>query len=97
MKQEELAQVSADLYRHHARLQRLAGARWRERLEAVARVELNGVPPLIEVLEEHADAQWLILDCLGLPLIGQLQGVIEQIFSRWKLPTLRFASTSSTS
>jgi hypothetical protein len=91
----ELAMVSADLYRHHARLQRLAGERWRERLEAVARVELNGVPPLTQVLEEHADAQWLLLDCLGLPLVHQLHGVIEQVFSRWKLPTLRFAEVSA--
>ncbi len=89
-----LAVSCATLYRHGEPLQRLAGEQW---LDLVANAPLEGVAPLPELLQERLDAQWLLIDCLGLALLEPLRGEMEAIFSAWQPPTVTFAEVSTDS
>jgi hypothetical protein len=93
----ELARLSELLYSQHQRLQQIAGARWQERLAALAAVELQPPPPgLIEVLEERLEMQWLVIDCLGLPLLSIVDEVAEVALSAWHRTRTLFARVSAT-
>lgn len=94
---EELARLSETLYRQHARLLRAAGERWLERLELLTQADPpSPVADLVERLEAHRGAQWLIVDCLGLPLLGMLRENLETLFPGWRLEALEFALVSTT-
>ncbi|MCI0653637.1 MAG: DUF6079 family protein [Methylococcaceae bacterium] len=80
-----LALRSESLYRVHNRFAVLAGKRWLDRLDELAKSPLDPNPkPLIETLEQNLAAQWLLLDCWGLPLMRPLMKVIETVFEAWK-------------
>lgn len=91
---DELAAASEQLYRHHHRLRRIAGPQWLARLEAIANAEIGELPRLPELLSRQLQAQWLLLDCLGLPLIRPLQPLFEELFGAWEPPHLVFSSVT---
>ncbi|MCI0439796.1 MAG: phage Gp37/Gp68 family protein [Chloroflexi bacterium] len=70
----ELATDAHAAYLAHARLQRIGGERWLACMNGLAETTLSGLPPLVEVLKAHSIAQWVLIDCLGLPLIPALSG-----------------------
>ena len=92
---EALAQVTESLYRHHIQLHRLGGRKWLDRLEALANTSLEPLPTLPELLTETLGAQWLVIDCLGITLIGPLQNIIDQTLDAWKPARPRFAEVSA--
>lgn len=90
---ETLAALSEDLYRAHGRLAPLAGRRWLAYLDAVAGTALTTEPlALTALLQGHGQAQWLLIDCLGLPLLGPLQPVLFKALSEWSPQAARFAT-----
>ena len=86
-----LAVASRCAYRLDPRLQRLAGSRWRERLEALARTPLPGLPPLVARLREEDAAQWLVVDCAGLPLLEAVERALVAALSAWRPDGTGFA------
>jgi len=92
---EELACVSESLYRHHFQLYRLAGKKWLDRLKSVANAPLRPLPVLPDLLNDTLGAQWLVIDCLGIALIGSLQSIIDHSFNAWQRKGLRFADVSA--
>ena len=91
---EELANLCESLYRHHVSLNRLAGKNWLDHLESVSRTKLPPLPSLSDRLKEHPSAQWLLIDCLGLPLLDPLNKVIASSLYDWNLADLQFACVS---
>ncbi|MCF6263702.1 MAG: ATP-binding protein [Xanthomonadales bacterium] len=91
----ELATISATAYRHSVSLRPLAGTNWADWLNELAEIQLAEVLPLPEALKQYTSSQWLLIDCLGLPLLEPLQQVIEKVFSAWKQPVISFAEVSS--
>ncbi|MFH1177732.1 MAG: DUF6079 family protein [Acidobacteriota bacterium] len=88
----ELAKVVRNLYVAHERLWPLAGERWLERLAAAAEAPvLDALPPIAAALAERESAQWLVVDCLGLPLLGALEEAVAQALDGWKPAALTFA------
>ena len=75
-----LAGLAGLLYRHHPRLWPVAGARWLERLDALACSALAVEPAdLLELLPVRADHQWLVVDGLGLPLLNLLEDRLARL------------------
>ncbi|MGH8550509.1 MAG: hypothetical protein ACRERU_18285, partial [Methylococcales bacterium] len=88
----DLAVCSESLYRYHRRFFNLAGNRWLERLEQLAISPLDPIPsPLIDCLKKNLPAQWLVLDCWGLPLFRTVMRVIETELVAWKIAKSDFA------
>ncbi|NOZ93657.1 MAG: ATP-binding protein, partial [Acidobacteria bacterium] len=86
------AGLARALYTAHPRMLRAAPEAWRARLDALATDPLDEeLPELYELLREAADSQWLVVDCLGLPLLPALEAVIEQLLAPWSLHAERFA------
>jgi hypothetical protein len=92
----QLAQASYCLYHAHARLHRLAGEQWLVCLKSLAATPLTHLPPLIEVLKSHKQCQWLLLDCLGLPLLKPLEPMLRKVFSAWTYRAPLFAQVPAT-
>lgn len=91
---EALSKLSEGLYRHHAILYKIAGRRWLDCLETLARTPLPGLPALTDILQKHHDAQGLILDCAGLPLFERIKATLEHALPDWRLHHHRFARVS---
>ncbi len=73
------------LYRHHARLDPLAGERWLEHLDEVAQRPLDPEPPpLTEILREHQDATWIVVDAMGAVLFEGLADQLGAWFPAWR-------------
>lgn len=90
-----LAATAANLYAAHHRLLRLAPKPWLARLEELALTTLPDAPPdLMTVLKNHGGAQWLVIDCLGLPLLAATENAIPELFPGWRLQERRFAQVS---
>ncbi len=89
-----LATASSTLYRHFDIMHRLAGDAWLEWLEELARTPLAGVVPLPEALDRCPGHQWLLIDCLGLPLLEPLRAPVTELFSAWAPPLVTFAEVS---
>jgi hypothetical protein len=88
----ELAQLVENLYRHDARLQRLAGQAWQARLDELAQQKLEPCPlPLTEQLARHRDASWVVIDAWGAPLAGPLLAELENLFPQWRQVETAFA------
>ncbi len=84
----ELAQRARILYEQHSRLLRLRQQPWLEHLDRLARTDFDGAPaPVEKRLREHADAQWIVVDCLGVTLAAAAEAVLIEA-----LPQLRLAS-----
>ena len=93
---EQLAGLSERLYRFHDPLRYAVGERWLDLLEAVANTALDGQPELPAVLHKHPDAQWLMIDALGLALWTPMQAVLTKVFSEWGRVETQFACASTT-
>jgi hypothetical protein len=93
---EELAQRITTLYEQHPRFLRLTPKLWLPHLERIANAELSHPPvELTELLRTHLDAQWLIIDALGVPFLESLKTVLDQSLPHWKLKAVRFGQVSS--
>jgi hypothetical protein len=93
---EELAQRIGVLYEQHPRFFRLNPTLWMAHLNRLANAKLS-VPPveLTDVLRTHCDAQWLIIDGLGLPFLKTLKQALPDDLPQWKVATLSFGQVSS--
>ncbi|MBI4584798.1 MAG: hypothetical protein HY717_12355 [Planctomycetes bacterium] len=92
---EELAGLAERLYRQHQRLLRAARAPWLGRLERLAaQAPRTASDDLVAALARHPNVPWLILDCLGLPLLGMLREHLESFLPHWRLASLEFARVS---
>ncbi len=89
----ERAVLARTLYLAHPRLSRVAPGPWRERLRTLAEAPLDvALPELTAVLGERLDRQWLVVDCLGLPLLPALRPVLEEALAPWRLGEESFAA-----
>jgi hypothetical protein len=80
---ESLARITAHLYGAHERLSDLAGDRWKQRLDDLAVVSLKPeIEDLVEVLQHNEDRQWVMVDCLGLPLLEEGRVAMEKLGRR---------------
>jgi hypothetical protein len=92
---ETLAELSRRLYREHGRLFPLAGQRWLDRLDALARSEREPPPPpLAQLLESLGQSQWLLVDGLGPPLVASFTAELESLLPAWHHRRTRWASVS---
>ena len=89
---EELATLAASLYSWHPRVERVAGRRWLDRLQALAEARLSiDIPDLTEALGAFSGHQWVIVDCLGLPLLSAVRGVLAAALPAWVPASTVFA------
>ena len=76
---EELAARVRCLYEQHPRFLKLRPREWLAHLDDLASMELpEPVDPIETRLRAHADAQWIVVDCLGLPLIETVAAVLAE-------------------
>ncbi len=92
---QELATLAAGLYRSHPLLVRTVGGRWLERLDVLASSDMvSELPPLEQALRPHARAQWVLMDCLGLPLLEALSAALPAWLPEWEIGAAGFAVAS---
>src|SRR5262249_8379295 len=88
----QLAQTIECLYAQHARFMKLEPARWLELLDRFATAQLVPEPDHLDVkLHQHLDAQWVVVDCLGVPLLSPLRDLLPATLLQWQLCSLGFA------
>jgi hypothetical protein len=92
---EELSAKLNCLYAEHRRFMKLRPEAWLALLDRLARTEMAVSPPLLEAkLRAHLDAQWIVVDCLGLPLADTVRGVVSECMAPWRLQSLDLAWVS---
>jgi hypothetical protein len=92
---DELADLIACLYEQSDRLMKLRPKLWLTRLQQLAEIQLEKTPaPLIQLLQSHLDAQWIVVDCLGLPLVKAVASVLPQCFPHWRANPVQYATVS---
>ncbi len=89
---DELAALAARLYAHHDRLLQVARQASLRRLDEVARAPVQEPPPLLDALRARTDAQWLVIDCLGLPLASGVREALRECLPGWRIERAGFAS-----
>jgi hypothetical protein len=88
----ELGGKIAVLYTQHERFMKLRKAHWLELLDRLARTELQTLPANLDSrLRDHLDAQWVVLDCLGVPFADTVCRVAAEFMKPWKLQSVDFA------
>ena len=91
----ELAEILTCLYEQSGRLMRLRPQACKSRLESLAGIQLEKMPEsLNKLLQGRMEAQWIIVDCLGLPLLSSLRSVLPACLPHWKLQNVEFALVS---
>ncbi len=91
----ELAARVRCLYEQHARFVKLRPQQWLAHLDGLAGTELTPPADAIETkLHDHIDAQWIVVDCLGLPLIETVRAVLAESLPQWKICSVEFALVS---
>jgi hypothetical protein len=94
---EALMNAVTCLYEQSGRLTRLRPQECLSRLEKLAETRLEKMPEdLNRLLQSHMDDQWVVVDCLGLPLVKVVHSVLSRSFAGWKFETLEFSSVSKT-
>jgi hypothetical protein len=89
-----LAALTASLYRQNRRFLKLRPTAWLARLNGLADSgPAEMPPPLHEVLQGRLGAQWVIVDCLGLPLLETVQASIRECLPNWRLESVVCATT----
>jgi hypothetical protein len=48
-------------------------------------------PALSDRLQANLDAQWLLVDCLGLPFVATMKTLLAETFGEWELRAPQFA------
>ncbi len=93
---EELGRLAAALYGQHPRLAEVAGEAWLERLEGLARHEaVQSVPELVDVLAGELERVWIVIDCLGLPLLDTVGSALDEALSGWRRAETSCASVAA--
>jgi hypothetical protein len=93
---QALAKQSTNLYLQHRRLAHLRPQPWLSYLESVANASLSEEPgELAALLRNESAAQWVVMDCLGLPVLETLLEKAPASFPHWKVEKLRFARVAS--
>lgn len=83
------------LYEQHNRLVHLRREPWLARLDGLARAELaNHVPDLDALLREQLDAQWVVVDCLGVLLADAVREAARAALGPWPLRSIEAAGAS---
>lgn len=90
----ELARNAHAAYLAHAKVHRIGGERWLACMNGLAETTLSGLPPLVEVLKAHSIAQWVLIDCLGSPLVPALEPVLLGLLSMWRHRPAHYAELS---
>lgn len=92
----QLAEQSQQLYRQHARMMRIAPQTWLKRLDRLARQMPSTLPDkLTDLLQQHEDVTWVVIDALGLPLMQRMQDTLEGLFPSWRRQRVEYALVSS--
>jgi hypothetical protein len=92
---DQLAEKIECVYAEHRRFIKLRPERWLALLDQLARTQLAVPPESLEVkLRAHLDAQWVVVDCLGLPLADTARSVLPECMAQWKLRSLEYAFVS---
>lgn len=95
---EALAEAAALLYGQHERIVKLRAEDWLACLDNLSAAELPAMPGRLEqLLEKHLDAHWVVVDCLGLPLLEMVRSALPDCFPRWKLSAVQFGLLSERS
>ncbi len=95
---EELARKAITLYGQNQRLLKLRPEPWRALLDQVATTELPFAPRSIQdILADHLDSQWIVVDCLGILLLEATKGVFPESLPRWRLSDCEFGLSSAQS
>ena len=93
---DDLARLAALLYHQHPRLARIAGETWLERLNELAHSVVPSAPAeLVDVLGDEQERSWLVVDCLGLPLLETVVPVLDAVLEGWRRGTTSFASVAA--
>jgi hypothetical protein len=93
---EEMAEQTFSLYASHHWFIRLANSSWLDYLETLCRHSPSPETPRLAVLlEELHDAQWLVFDGLGLPLMKKIEEKFSEFLPHWKLASRKFGAVSS--
>jgi hypothetical protein len=86
---DELAAKIDCVYAEHERFMKLQPERWLALLDQLARTELTVPPETLEAkLRAHLDAQWIVVDCLGLLLADTVRRVLAECMAQWRLQSL---------
>jgi hypothetical protein len=89
---DELAAKIDCVYAENERFMKLQPERWLALLDQLARTELTVPPETLEAkLRAHLAAQWIVVDCLGLPLADTVRLVLAECMAQWQLQSLEFA------
>jgi hypothetical protein len=94
---ERLASLAERLYAQHPTMMRVARERWLARLESLADEDVGPLPELAERLASCRTAQWLVVDCAGLPMLSMLGRVAGAQLEPWRLERTSFAVAPATS
>jgi hypothetical protein len=87
----ELASLIASLYEQNERLMRVRRKLWLSRLDQLAEQRLTRPPEnLHHLLKDHIESQWIVVDCLGLPLHQVAQQAIKERLRHWMLSRIDF-------
>jgi hypothetical protein len=93
-----LAEKITCLYEQNERFLKLRPQLWLSHLDEVAQVALPAPPERLDsVLGRHLDAQWVLVDCLGLPIVNAVRDLLHDVLPHWKLRALEFGSVSEQS
>jgi hypothetical protein len=92
---EALMHAVTCLYEQSDRLIRLRPQEYLLRVEQLAETRLASMPEdLNRLLQSHMDDQWIVVDCLGLPLVRTVRPILSRCFIDWKFDRLEFAAVS---
>jgi hypothetical protein len=92
---DQLAATIACVYAEHDRFMKLRREPWLSLLHRLASAELAVPPASLETkLQENLDAQWIVVDCLGLPLAGSVRRLVADCMTPWRAQSLDFAFVS---
>ena len=94
----QLASRARCLYEQHARFFRLRPQQWLTHLDALATTKPSEAVEAIESqLHAHSDAQWIVVDCLGLPLVETVGAVLAEALPQREIAPAEFALVSTSS
>jgi hypothetical protein len=94
---QAMAQGACLLYAQHDRLIALRRKPWLSRLSEFAEAGPTSMPEGIQsLLQGRLDAQWLVVDCLGIPFVGMVRRLLPEVLPRWSLAEVNFGLVSET-